>query len=408
VGSTAATGAQLAHASPISCLLAKHTPAARQLFFFGAMLLCGPLALCGTMWAARRCGKDWALGGHELASWVQHAWVVAAILFQPAITKQVFALLPTVHIDGTSYLASDMSVAVGSPEYHSVLLLVAATIVVFVVGIPVAALRVLRNPEHRFAPAFAFVFGSFSKEKRWWAVALIWRKTAITAAVAVLPEPWQQLYVATWILALSLVTHAISLPYARRALNGLVTKMLSSAALIMALSLAIPIGFAHASIVETVIGVAELGTIAWLVQLALRQVTAQDVADAKEKVSTAWEMAVAKVRQWCCCCSSSSSSDGGGSSKVLMEPLLTNPATGVKAGNAAAAEPGAATMNPERSNATKEVSMRTSNVLKYSIGQRVANIGASSTSGQIVNVVADQGTSGPGSITIRCHQGEHA
>jgi hypothetical protein len=73
------------------------------------------------------------------------------------------------------------------------------------------------------------------------------------------------------------------------------------------------------------------------------------------------------------------------------------------AADAGSTGPGTMTIKRERqaTAAVKEMSMRTSNILKYSIGQRVDNMGASSFSGHIVTVVADQGTSGPGSLTIR-------
>ena len=47
------------------------------------------------------------------------------------------------------------------------------------------------------------------------------------------------------------------------------------------------------------------------------------------------------------------------------------------------------------------VSMRTSNVLKYSVGQHVQNMGAYGASGHIASLVADAGAGGPGVMTIR-------
>ena len=45
--------------------------------------------------------------------------------------------------------------------------------------------------------------------------------------------------------------------------------------------------------------------------------------------------------------------------------------------------------------------MRTSNVTKYAVGQRVVNMGAQRVSGRIVRVVADGGGAfGPGCLTI--------
>jgi hypothetical protein len=284
VGSTAATGTQVAYAPPVSCLLAMYGPAERQLFFLGALLLCGPFALSTALWVVKCCGLNEHNDGSKATV---ITWVVAAILFQPTITKQIFTMLPTVEVDGTYYLANDMSVAVGSSEYHAAIAVAATVIVIFVVGIPVAVLRVLRNPDHRFAPAFAFLFGSFATERRWWPVTVIWRKTAITAAVSVLTEPWQQLYIATWILALSLVWQVLTLPYKSPVLNTLETKMLSSATFIMAVSLAIPIGFGHggAPAVELVIGVVDIGTLAWLVWVALKRVTAEDVMKVKASIA---------------------------------------------------------------------------------------------------------------------------
>jgi hypothetical protein len=55
------------------------------------------------------------------------------------------------------------------------------------------------------------------------------------------------------------------------------------------------------------------------------------------------------------------------------------------------------------SGSVRETSMRTGNVLKYHVGQFVSNMGVSSASGHIVSLVADSGTAGPGSITIRQH-----
>jgi hypothetical protein len=269
------------------------------------MVLCGPLALIIVLWMAKRCGGLNLPFEHVTAV----IWIVSAILFQPTITKQMFALIPTIQVDGTHYLANDMSVAVGSPEYGSAIAVAAIAIVVFVVGIPVAVLRVLRNPNHRSAPAFAFMFGSFVTEKRWWSVVVVWRKTAITAAVSVLTEPWQQLYIATWIMALSLVWHVLVLPYKSPSLNTLETKMLSSATFIMAFSLAIPIGFGHSTseMMEVVIGGANLGTLAWLVQVALKRVTAEDL----KKMKTVLAETCHRCRK-----------KRANSSEVLDEPLL--------------------------------------------------------------------------------------
>ena len=47
------------------------------------------------------------------------------------------------------------------------------------------------------------------------------------------------------------------------------------------------------------------------------------------------------------------------------------------------------------------VSMATSNVAKYRVGQYVQNMGASGTSGHIVNIVAKAGSAGPGMLTIK-------
>jgi tRNA A-37 threonylcarbamoyl transferase component Bud32 len=49
------------------------------------------------------------------------------------------------------------------------------------------------------------------------------------------------------------------------------------------------------------------------------------------------------------------------------------------------------------------VSMRTSNVAKYAVGQPVHDMGESKVSGKIVSVVADAGRAGAGSITIERH-----
>jgi hypothetical protein len=315
VGTTASTGTQVGYSSPASCLLARYGPAERQLFLLGALLLCGPLALSAALSLAKCCGSSWHNLGGESQQTTRITWVVAAVLFQPTITKQTFALLPTVEVDGTSYLANDMSVAVGSSDYHSAIVVAATTIIIFVVGIPLAVLRVLRNPEHRFAPAFAFLFGSFATNKRWWPVTVIWRKTAITAAVSVLTEPWQQLYIATWILALSLVWHMLTLPYKSPVLNTLETKMLSSATFIMACSLAIPIGFGvHGSplAVEAVIGVIDLGTLAWLMRVALKRMTAEDVRKVKGALERLVKGIAEKCRGRCC----------RKRSELLEEPLL--------------------------------------------------------------------------------------
>jgi hypothetical protein len=358
VGSTAASGVQVAHASPISCLLASHTPAMREFLFFFALLCAGPLALCALVWIANRCGKSAALRGHDAKRWMQHAWAVAAILFQPTITKQVFALLPTIKIDGASYMANDMAVAVGSPAHHSVLLFAVAVLVIFVLGIPLAVLRVLRNPSSRLGPSFAFLFKSFDPDKRWWAVMVIWRKTAITAAVSVLRDSWEQLYVATWILALTLVSHLTFVPYGRKpALQALETKMLSSATVLMALALAIPIGFEAGSPIgiELAMGALQLGTLLGLVVLAVRRV---DTKSVRAKLNA--------VRN---------KSSGGMPCNTLEQPLL--------------AEEGRA-----------EAAMKTSNVAKYAVGQRVSNLGAHNTSGTIVRVVADNGNAGPGMLFV--------
>jgi hypothetical protein len=54
---------------------------------------------------------------------------------------------------------------------------------------------------------------------------------------------------------------------------------------------------------------------------------------------------------------------------------------------------------------TDVVSMRTGNVAKYAVGQYVQDMGATAVSGHVVTLVADAGSSGPGTLGIRPERG---
>ena len=83
----------------------------------------------------------------------------------------------------------------------------------------------------------------------------------------------------------------------------------------------------------------------------------------------------------------------------LNEQLLPNPAAAA-AGDVGGAHAAAA--------ALQEASLCTSNVVKYTVGQMVKNLGQSRISGEIVRLVADSGSTGPGFMVVRVRQPRHA
>jgi hypothetical protein len=52
-------------------------------------------------------------------------------------------------------------------------------------------------------------------------------------------------------------------------------------------------------------------------------------------------------------------------------------------------------------NPVSELSMRTSNVAKYAVGQYVQHMGAANVSGHVTSLIADAGATGPGMLSIR-------
>jgi hypothetical protein len=256
VGVSLASGTQIAHVGPLSCLLAPFSPVVRELLLLLA-LASTPIALMLLVVLAARCKGS---VGFSMPEWRRSSVLVAAVLFQPTVAKQVFALFPTVEIDDTSFMTNNMSVVSGSAERHAVLVLATVVTVVYVAGLPLLLLRVLCDPCSRFAPLLGFMFKSFKPGERYWAVVVVLRKTVLAAVVAVLQEPWQQLYAALWIMALSTIWHTVQVPYAHPTQQRIETASLSAATFIIALSLAIPIGVDQSSLVEIVIGTVELGT----------------------------------------------------------------------------------------------------------------------------------------------------
>jgi len=83
-----------------------------------------------------------------------------------------------------------------------------------------------------------------------------------------------------------------------------------------------------------------------------------------------------------------------------MNALDSQPEIGPTAAAAAAAVAAALAAAPPAA----RVTVRTSNVAKYALGQPVENMGAGGVSGQIVSLKADAGDKGPGLLTIRTSQ----
>ena len=148
-------------------------------------------------------------------------------------------------------------------------------------------------------------------------MVVVLRKTVLTAAVVMLQEPWQQLYAAMWIMALSTIWHAVQVPYAHPTQQRIETASLSATTFIIALSLAIPIGVDHASLVELVIGAVEIGAILCFLRLIA------------QRASLRGALAVL-----CRACGKEEGEQQGEQEEVLAEPLLTNPATALKVSDA--------------------------------------------------------------------------
>jgi hypothetical protein len=339
VATTMASGTQIEHVSPVSCIIAPYPAAVRSSLVLLALMVMCPVALMltvafaskwGRLFPCRRrlhlsvahgvqfdadaesestnlpgaqAGAGEAVGladgdavgiarvdhgrvlGYFLSEWANKAVLVAAVLFQPTVVKHVFTLFPTTSIAGTDFMVSDMSVKAGSSERGAVLLFAVSVVIVYVLGLPLVLMLVLCNARSQLAPSLAFMFSSFKPDQRYWAVVQVLRKTLLTAVVSLVQKPWQQLYVGLWIMALSTVWHRSARPYAHPKLQQIETTSLSATTFIFALSLAIPFDVNYQSVVQIAIGVVEVGTLLWFVNLVATLVvrTAQHKRTARRR-----------------------------------------------------------------------------------------------------------------------------
>jgi hypothetical protein len=246
VGATTASGTQVAASEPLNCLLAPYPPGYRVLLSMVALAASGPVALMLVVFLANwTCGrKGSGVLGYALREWGQTSFLVAAVLYQPAVANQVFALFRlTPDINGKRYMVDDMSVEQG--DWRARELLIAITVLgAYVLGLPLVLLAVLRNKQSRFAPALAFMFKSFKPERKYWSIVVVLRKTALAALVAWpgVQQPWDQVYLAMWVMALSTASHLIWVPYEQDELQKIELCSMTATTAIFAMALYIPVG----------------------------------------------------------------------------------------------------------------------------------------------------------------------
>jgi hypothetical protein len=248
VWATVASGTQVTATKSLSCLLVLYTPGQRVLLSIMALAVSGPIAVMLIVFLA-----NWKFGssarsavlGYPLVEWRQTSVLVAAVLYQPTVAKLVFALFPLVEIDGTQYMVDDMSVTEDG-WLRSDLTCAIPIVIVYVLGLPALLFKVLRSDNYSrsdLLAGLAFMFKSFKPEQKYWAVVVMLRKTAMAVLVAWpgVQQPWNQIYVATWIMVLSTISHAIWVPYAHPKLQRIELCSLSAATAIFAMALYMPI-----------------------------------------------------------------------------------------------------------------------------------------------------------------------
>jgi hypothetical protein len=265
---TSVSFTQVHSTSPLSCLIEPYSPVVRQIMVL-LILASIPIMLILMVTLVSRCCRI-HIAGFSLHDWRLTAGGVAVFLFHPTVAKQMFALLPVVEIGNMFYMANDLSVAAGTGTRHTMLLLATVVLSVYVVGLPLILCWALCDPRSRLATSLTFKLKAFKPGQRYWAIVVLLRKTTLTMVVSILQDPWQQLYAAAWIMALSTIAHTTHTPYAHPSYQAIETFSLSTSTFIISLSLAIPI-VGGTSVFEVVVGIAEIVTLLCYVWLILKR-----------------------------------------------------------------------------------------------------------------------------------------
>lgn len=153
------------------------------------------------------------------------ATVILLFLVYNNIMSSTFAVFDTTEeIAGVTYLRSDFRITTEDSRYPIMVVGAAIAMVIYVVGIPAAALLVLyRNRHHLYSTRvmvkYSFLFAGYRKEYVLWEGVVLARQVIAAAISVFVHDPVLQSFAVSWMVIAALVSHAANKPYESSALN---------------------------------------------------------------------------------------------------------------------------------------------------------------------------------------------
>jgi len=185
--------------APLSpCLL--YTPFSKQAAFHMAILPLAGLIIVLAALAAKGCNK-----GVDVWPRVKAAFVSVVFLLYPGIVTRVFTTFKCKSIGNHRYLVADYSVICGEGEHAIMSLIMVIFTIVYVIGIPLGSLAVLRYNKHllsiphdssselrekseKFASIYGALYNAYEPHY-WWFEAIIMVQKAMLTGGLVLIAP---------------------------------------------------------------------------------------------------------------------------------------------------------------------------------------------------------------------------
>ena len=163
--------------------------------------------------------------------------------------KAVMAMFSTESIEGVAYLKREIGTRAYTQTHIGMIALASVYGLVFVIGIPIAALYIIYLNKNSFASrtmqaSFGFLFEGYREKLFWWEFAVLLRKVCILAAALFWEDPFLQSIVALFVLIISIIVHMACWPYEERFLN--IAELFSLLSLFTLVALAVLLWYVQA------------------------------------------------------------------------------------------------------------------------------------------------------------------
>jgi len=160
----------------------------------------------------------------DIMTIVGAAITMAIFLSYIKTAKGIMAIFSIENINGTPYLKQEVGTKAYTTTHKAAIIVAAIYGVVFVIGVPIAALYILYLNRHRLdhrriRSTFGFLFEGYRKKMFFWEFVVLLRKVSILAVALFWEDAFLQSIVGLFVLIISIVVHMACWPYEDTFLN---------------------------------------------------------------------------------------------------------------------------------------------------------------------------------------------